>query len=227
MRRRALVGASAALLAAASLALGGCSSPAAPSSPNGEGEQLSSAQALQLAQARFRLGSSGTFSADVRSGQADDVKHYTARLTVDTSEHRAWGTLLRGPEKLAVSEDVALSPSEVIKRQDGTWVPGANAAGLQLVFSLASDRPENEQLLRQSGARYLGDARVGETPTSVFRLPSGAQDTGRSRLWVDADGDIKRLDDGSEDFAVDVVEREPTKEPADAADLLSDLGAGK
>jgi len=61
--------------------------------------------------------------------------------------------------------------------------------------SLSNDRPENAQLLRQDGATWLRQDRVGEVPVDVM---TGPVRDGRAessfRYWVDADGRLLRLE---------------------------------
>ncbi|MFI9588655.1 hypothetical protein ACIHCQ_44395 [Streptomyces sp. NPDC052236] len=70
---------------------------------------------------------------------------------------------------------------------------------LLLLLNLATDRPDNAQLLLHSGARRLGQENVEGVPVTVFAGPStpapGAVRTtpGRTRYWIDADGDLRRF----------------------------------
>ncbi len=77
-------------------------------------------------------------------------------------------------------------------------------AALLLILALAHDRPENAELLRQNGARRLRTVtRDGERLT-VFQGP----DRGRIRYWVDADGELRRIEaqvGGDADTIVDLL----------------------
>ena len=189
----------AAALALGSVLLAGCSSGLSD-----EGEALSIEQSENLAQARFQLGVQDAFGAEVSIGAADDTGHLDADLTVDTATHTAWGTLERGPQGLAVQEQVVLSAQGyAVLDSSNTWntYPWGKQApqGLAVVFSLAADRPENAQLLRQSDARYLGSAKPGDgqdgKELDVYRLPTAeGTDDAHTRLWLDGT-ELRRLDD--------------------------------
>lgn len=82
------------------------------------------------------------------------------------------------------------------------WQPGADLdTALQLVLSLASDRPENAQLLQQSGAEVLRSDSVAGTPVTVFAgPPEAAGEAPHTRYWTAADGTLRRFEaqiDGS------------------------------
>lgn len=171
----------------------------APQGLSAEGEALTVAQSETLAAARFRLASEGPFGVELSSKAEDDLDHLTARLTVDPQTHRAWGTVERGPAKLAADEEVVLSPDTYLVHLDGRWHSGATpTAALRLVFSLSTDRPENAQLLRQSDARYLGAQTVNGEELDVYRLATEDGASGRTRLWLDGDGLLQRLDAGDD-----------------------------
>lgn len=82
------------------------------------------------------------------------------------------------------------------------WQQGADLdTALQLILDLASDRPENAQLLRQSGAEVLRHDSVSGTAVTVFAGPpvnsSGAAHTD---YWIAGDGTLRRFEaqlDGS------------------------------
>lgn len=213
--RRALVVRGLALAAALALGLSACTDGGGKLSE--DGAALTSEQASELAQARFKMYTERTFVARVAALPDDDVAHYAAQLTVDTRRHRAWGTLATGPSKLAYDTAIAYTPDAAAQQENGAWVPTAWSAQqrtqLAVVFSLSADRPENAQLLAQSGARYLGCAKVGEHESNVYRLPAESAGTGSTRLWVGDDGSVTRLDNGSDDFTVLVGESDAEPEP--------------
>jgi hypothetical protein len=73
-------------------------------------------------------------------------------------------------------------------------------AGLRLVLGLAADRPDNAQLLAQSGPSWLRGDRIDGRPLDVFSGPrprpqGSAPPAGRSPLayWIDTDGDLRRV----------------------------------
>ncbi|MET7286921.1 hypothetical protein [Streptomyces sp. NPDC005573] len=75
---------------------------------------------------------------------------------------------------------------------------------LALLTALASDRPENAQLLARSGARRLGTTTIGGHPVTEFSgpaprpassspgAPAGA-DGSRTRYWIDSRGTLRRF----------------------------------
>ncbi|MFJ5307300.1 hypothetical protein [Streptomyces sp. NPDC088350] len=76
---------------------------------------------------------------------------------------------------------------------------------LRLTTSMAADRPDNAQLLAQSGPLWLRDDRIDGRSYGVFTgprprpqgagRPTAPSASGRSPLtyWIDADGDLRRL----------------------------------
>ncbi|ALJ21359.1 hypothetical protein [Microbacterium sp. No. 7] len=199
------------------------------------GAPLTIAQAEQLAGSRFALYAKGPFTAVVSYLPDDDVDHIAARLTVDPETHRAWGTLERGPEGLAVSTPVLVAPGGLAVDQGGAWRPADAQAGARLavqgVFLLVADRPENAQLLRQSDAVHLGSADENGETLDVYRLPSSADDAGaswtgaQSRIWLTADGEMRRVDSG-EGGALEIVLTgdEPVEAPRGAEEVWRAIG---
>lgn len=190
-----------------------------------EGKPLTIAQSEELASARFRLLSTGPFTATVSSRAGHDIERVEADITVDPSRHIAWGEIARGPRDLAIVDEAGISVDAIALRTDeGAWraepLGSGPLASLAVVFSLVNDRPENAQLLRQSDARHLGAAELGSEEAAVYRLPSVDGDGGRSRLWVDDGGRPARLDDGSDDFVIEVTDAEPAPEPPGLAAAL-------
>ncbi|MGW8482382.1 hypothetical protein ACWGJP_04545 [Microbacterium sp. NPDC055903] len=183
------------------------------------GEPLTTEQAESLAQTRFQLTASGPQVLEISIGAKDDVDHLELQVTYDPERHAAWGTMLRGPEGLAVEEQVAFGPDAFAKLQDGQWVVGGLDAGpgaaLAVVFALASDRPENAQLLRQSDAVYLGSVDDDGTLLDVYRSPSAEGATeARTRFWLDEDGRLRRVDAGDdESLVIRVTDEAPQSQP--------------
>ena len=226
MRRRGWLAATVAALCLVPV-VGGCSDQEEPTQQ--VNQELSTTQATTLAQTRFKLGARGSFVARVRVGAADDVGHLEAIVSVDTVQHRAWGTLARGPRDLAVSSDIAFTP-QAFAQQDqssGSWAaaawPDGTSTTLPLVFSLSSDRPENEQLLRQNGARYLGEQTVGSETLQVFALPTATGTQGTTHLLLDGKGNLKRLENSRVNLSIDVLGRPAAALPDVVAPLLPDV----
>lgn len=184
------------------------------------GEPLTIEQSEMLAQARFQVASRGEVVLEISALPEDDVSHLDITVTLDPVEHLAWGTMARGPEGIAVSENVVISPELFATDASGDWRTGPFDQGpspaLAVVFSLGADRPENAQLLRQSDARYLGDAELDGETLSVFRLPSADGSTVAStRMWLDADGRLRRLDAGDDQkLVILVTDAQPQPRPA-------------
>ncbi|WP_119696680.1 hypothetical protein [Microbacterium halotolerans] len=216
-RRRASV--LAASLAIAAL-LTGCASGLSE-----DGEPLDAEQAEALAQTRFQLSTTDEFGAEITVGAADDVDHYVVHATVSHDDGVAWGTLERGPEGLAVSEQIAFGSQTVAIDAGSGWQVSAlegQYAELAVVFSLVADRPENSELLRQSDARFLGVESSDDVEYEVYRLPSDDGAGATTRMWLN-EGRLGRLDDGGDEFVVAIKEAAGDERPEG---LLEMLGAG-
>jgi len=76
------------------------------------------------------------------------------------------------------------------------WQTGAELdTVLRLTLDLAADRPENAQLLRQSGAAVLRRDTVGNEPVTVYQGPSSQDGTGsHTRYWIADDGSLLRFE---------------------------------
>ncbi len=219
--RRALLAVAA--VTAAVLVLTGCQSTLSET-----GEVLTTEQSEMLAQTRFQVAAAGQQVLEISILPADDVDHLALDVTYDPSTHAAWGTMLRGPEDLAVEETIAFTPEVFAQLQGGQWANVALADGpspaLAVVFALSADRPENAQLLRQSDARYLGSLDVEGEAQQVFRLPSAdGESAARTRLWLDEDGRLQRLDTGDDTtLVIRITDDEPQPMPDG---LVVDSGA--
>lgn len=208
-----------AAIACAALVLTGCSSGLSE-----DGSPLTIEQSEVLGQVRFRLASQGDGVIEVTAGAADAVDHVTARLTLDFDDGLAWGEMLRGPEGIAISEKVAFTPDIYYVDTGAGWQRAAAPTPLlDVVFGLGSDRPENAQLLRQSDARYLGTAEDGSRELHVYRAPSAGTEQARTRLWVDEDGSLRRLDAGDDQT---LVIRPVADDPAPRIPILDELFGG-
>lgn len=184
------------------------------------GEPLTVEQAEMLAQTCFQVASAGDVVLEISALPADDVSHLDLTITLDPVEHLAWGDMDRGPEGIAVTENVVFSPELFATDASGEWLTTSFDQGpstaLAVIFSLGADRPENAQLLRQSDARYLGVEEVDGEEMSVFRLPSvDGTSTATTRMWLDADGGLRRLDAGDDEKLVIVLtDDQPQPRPA-------------
>lgn len=183
------------------------------------GEPLTIEQADTLAQTRFQLASRDQVVLDVSALPDDDVSHLELTVTLEPAANLAWGTMERGPADLAVTENVAFSHEFFSTEEGGSWRTvdfdaGPNR-GLAVIFALGSDRPENAQLLRQSGTTYLGTTEVDGEELSVFKVPSeDAATTTFTRLWLDEDGALRRLDTGDDEkLVIWVTDQEPQPKP--------------
>lgn len=221
MKRRALAGAVLLLLAPT---LAGCSGE--DETPAAVDQELTSEQAITLAQTRFKLGAQGSFVARLQVGGPEDTGHLEAIVTVDTVQHQAWGTLNRGPRDLAVTSEVAFNPQAFAQADPTThaWVsapwPDGTSTTLPLLFALSSDRPENEQLMRQNGARYLGTRSVDGASLEVFALPTANGTQGTTRLLLDDSGSLKRLENPVVKVTIDVLDQPAEPRPKGVAPLL-------
>lgn len=92
------------------------------------------------------------------------------------------------------------------------------AAGQKLLASIATDRPDNAQLVVQGGAQFLREDIVGTTPVTVFAGPRSEGTTQSNlRYWITSDGTLMRLE-----MRLDGV----TWSTVDFADETRDIFAG-
>lgn len=188
--------------------LTGCTSQPAPAA-------MSAAQADRLALARFTEYQSGASAIEALvqiSGQTFKVSG-----RVDWKQHRALAVITptAAASAAAPASDTQLllwTPAWLAVRgtwngaapdtppPDGwtlrDWQPGAELdTVLQLILQLAADRPENAQLLRQSGAAVLRTDTVGTQPVTVYQGPPSQDGTGsHTRYWVAQDGSLPRFE---------------------------------
>lgn len=202
---------------------------------------ITSSEAERLAVARFHAYENGPHRITLKIDDGGDS--YEVRGLIDYRKHRAVGTYAAGepgPRQqkgliawdasgLAVATDAkGTSPSSktaeitraAAKVPHGLWSPRAYAGypldvALRVAMALGADRPDNAQLLAQSGPRYLGKSTLRGTSYARISGPrpkpqqggaaasrSGApatpspRPTGTSPLtyWVDEDGELGRLE---------------------------------
>ena len=188
------------------------------SSGAGQDSAMTSAQADLLALARFSDYQNGVSAIDAEipvSGQ-----EFTLDGRVDWQNHLGYATLTSAQaQQGGGTELVQWTPNGIAVR--GSWsgplpaTPPADGwevrawqqdadldSALQLILDLGADRPENAQLLQQSGAGVLRDANVGGEHVTVFTGPpetQGGTDS-HTRYWVADDGTLRRFEaliDGS------------------------------
>ncbi|MFJ2896986.1 hypothetical protein ACIO87_19150 [Streptomyces sp. NPDC087218] len=101
------------------------------------------------------------------------------------------------------ADDVAAIVKAAAAAKPRSWSPRTYTgdpldSALRLMMSLAADRPENPQLLAQSGPQHLREETLGGTAYAVFSGPrrSGSARDGRSPLtyWVDGEGRLGRME---------------------------------
>jgi hypothetical protein len=183
---------------------------------------LSAPEAQRLALTRFRTyqasPSAVTLSAATPSGTTVvravvDHRRHRAVGAYEAEGGRARGLLAWDLSTVAVADaggarvgDVVRAAGKVDERE---WVrrgyaTGPLDVGLRLALSIAADRPDNAQLLAQSGPLWLRDERIGDRSYAVFSGPRarpqgsprpGASPSGRSPLsyWIDTEGNLRRL----------------------------------
>ncbi|MFM9448722.1 hypothetical protein [Streptomyces acidiscabies] len=222
MRTRRLSRLSLAALALSAL-LTACAGPGDTVRP------LTADEAQRLALARFRTYQAGTAAMDLRVAAPGGTTE--VRAVVDHRAHRAvgWYATDGAPKLLAWSSEglavakrgtygapAAKPPTGDAPRGDAlreaarldaaSWDrrPYGRAPldiALQLALSLAADRPDNAQLLAQSGPLHLREDTIDGRAYDVLAGPrprpaaTGRPLTGRSPVtyWVDAEGAVRRV----------------------------------
>ncbi|ATL25223.1 hypothetical protein [Streptomyces formicae] len=209
-----------ALLALVALAvIGGA---AAMALPRDEGPRpVTVAEAQRLAMARFNTYDTGTMRVTVTlhddsgtttvRGLADYRAHRAVgRFTVDGAGRPDTGLIAWDAAGLAVSsapargaDEVAGTTKAVARTSPRSWSPRAYTEdpldnALRLVMALATDRPDNPQLLAQAGPRRLRDETLRGTAYTLFSgpRPRGSARDSESPLtyWVDEEGRLGRLE---------------------------------
>ncbi|GAA0595298.1 hypothetical protein [Streptomyces crystallinus] len=225
VRRALRHGGSAALLAAA-LLMGttACGTP-------DEHRPLTPDEAQRLALARLSVYERGPASVRLRVPAADTDVGVDA--VVDYAAHRALGSYRALGREGRVAWDAA-----GVSVAPGHGHPGGRGAAtrwstraytrdpvdraLRLVLALGSDRPENAQLLAQSGPRWLGERRLRGHTYTLFAgprpAPHGPGRTAPSEppvspvtYWIDETGALGRVEavltSGADPVTVDFTGR--------------------
>ncbi|WLW55064.1 hypothetical protein [Streptomyces sp. YU58] len=178
---------------------------------------LSAPEAQRMALTRFRTYRASPSAVTLRAATPSGAT--VVRAVVDHRRHRAVGAYEAGGARgllawdlagVAVADAPGARAGDVVRAarevEERAWVRRGYAAGpldvgLRLVLSLASDRPDNAQLLAQSGPLWLRGERIDGRSYDVFSGPrprprgTGGSPSGRSPLayWIDADGKLRRL----------------------------------
>ena len=176
---------------------------------------MTASQADQLALARFNDYQNGVTTIDATIPVSGQDFQLTGR--VDWHSHLGYATLA-APQPADGTELLQWSANAIAVRGNWTaplpaalppdgwtlrpWQPGADLdTALQLILDLGSDRPENAQLLQQSGATVLRHDTLHGTTVTVFTgPPEAATNTPHTRYWIAADGTLRRFEalvDGS------------------------------
>lgn len=214
-------------LAAVVLAACGGSDPKG-GGPDGKATALTQEQAELFATTRFRNFDAGVRSIAItipaqtgQSAQSGPAASSGGQIAgwVDFVGHVGYasaqqggaelGLVLWNGERIAVNES-ATGPA-VLPVPEAGWrsdqlVPNTSlmTQALAIVLNLASDRPENPLLLRQSDAAYLRADEIDGRPVVVLAGPSPAStasasgtpeapDSNRVRYWIDEDGMLLRV----------------------------------
>ncbi|MEY9997961.1 hypothetical protein ABIE67_010080 [Streptomyces sp. V4I8] len=233
---RRLLHSSRAQFVAAALAIGLSCSALALTTTEGKSDRpraVTSSEAQRLAMVRFTTfeESPNTVTVTIEN----DADSYVVRGLIDYRTHRAVASFVAGaegpkPQKgliawdesglaVATGKRVAPASSEIAqvaraaaKVPSGNWSPRSYSGypldiALRMVMALGADRPDNAQLLAQSGPRYLGESTLRGKSYARFSGPrpqprsSGAPGSqprrkGPSPLtyWVDEKGELGRLE---------------------------------
>lgn len=203
---------------------------------------LTQEEAQRLALARLTVYESGPAAVRLRVPTAD--AEVSVEAVVDYAAHRASGSYSALGHEGRVAWDqatVSVAPGAVSAGQERAVArPGAATRwsrrpytrdpldrALRLVLALGSDRPENAQLLAQSGPKWLGEKRIRGRVYTLFagprpaRVPEGLgahtpnsdKPSGASPVtyWVDATGALGRVEaqmaSGEEPMTVDFTGR--------------------
>lgn len=186
---------------------GGADAVPAEKSPSGP-RALTSEEANRLAISRFNLYRAKAVAVTSTIATGDDV--LTLDGWIDTVGHRGYGLVrprrsagfLSAWNKVEVSAQSYAGQSAPLPLPTSGWTTiglkagdSALAAAQLILVNLGNDRPENPQLLLQSGAQWVRSDSVGGEQVDVMTGPLAAGDTTSSlRYWIDGDGDVQRLE---------------------------------
>ena len=172
---------------------------------------MTSAQADLLALARFNDYQNGVSAIDATvpvSGQ-----EFKLDGRVDWQNHLGYATLAAEQQQGGGTELLQWTPNGIAVRgswsgplpatppADGwevrSWQQGADLdTALQMILDLGADRPENAQLLQQSGAEVLRGDSVDGVHVTVFAGPPETDGAAGShtRYWIADDGTLRRFE---------------------------------
>lgn len=138
-----------------------------------------------------------TGSVDYRAGLGYGVVHGTGR---DTSGNGLiqWNatTVFVHPMANAPAEAPASPPGTPWHRRPLQTSGSSLDSALAIALNLASDRPDNAELLPQNGAAWVGQDQVGNHRVDVMSGPAARGKPGTAgnvRYWVDSDGTMHRV----------------------------------
>jgi hypothetical protein len=133
----------------------------------------------------------------VLAGRVDFVNHIgQAYMTMEgRTDPTSAGLLQWTPRLLAFRAGASVEPLPADGWQYRSLQERASEldAALLLLLNLASDRPDNPQLLQQSTARWLRSDTIGSTPVDVIEGPTPTGGPAHLPYWVDANGNLPRL----------------------------------
>lgn len=255
LRVRILIAALAVGVSLCALTLAGVGSDKGENDPRA----VTSSEAQQLAMVRFKTFDGSPHNLKMKIDNGTDS--YAVRGLIDYRKHRAIGAYVAGAEggkqqkgliawdssgvAVAPGKRKASSPSGVAeimaaaaKLPGKQWSPRDYGGYpldtvLRVVLALGADRPDNAQLLAQSGPRRLGESTLRGKSYTRFSGPrprpqKGGKDAKQPKrprtspltYWVDENGDLGRLEIKSESMkrpvTVDFLGREArTKVPGE------------
>jgi hypothetical protein len=171
---------------------------------------LTTAEAERLALVRYTNYEAGVSSVTARittgagvlvlDGRVDFVRHlgHVALATEGRDDPASAGLLQWGPRLIAFRQGLGQRAADP-PPPDAWQLRPLRTGGaeldttLLLLLNVASDRPDNAQLLQQSTARWLRSDAIGGTPVDLFEGPTQPERSARLTYWVDRDGKLRRL----------------------------------